>query len=240
MMYGSLVDSNHTPKVVPRVLEKGRKWRQFVTSKNMQLKIASAVHHIRQRSSAPIDFNQCYIFGRDHSRPLTRDELTTTLDSIAKGAGVEVQVHAHAFRHTIVGKLVEAGNSMELVSKFMGHSNTMTTSSNYWLTNVHQLANTMNNPFMASYHTKEEKKEAYVEELEDAQVKIVTSLKIINIYNQELSKYTIEVPEAAELVHRIRARIPNLANLLDNIARSEGDASTSVASSVSSVALSSL
>ena len=124
---------------------------------------------------------------------------------------------------------------MELVSKFMGHSNTHTTSTNYWLTNVQQLANTMNNPFMASYHTEEAKKEAYVEALEDAQLKIVTSLKIINIYNQELAKYSIEVPDSGELVKRIRTRIPNLANLLDNIARSEGDASTTSASVASSV-----
>jgi hypothetical protein len=216
-------------------LEKGRKWRKFLTSKNMQRKIASAVHHIRQRSSGPIDFNKCYIFGKDHRRPLPRQELENTLNWIAKGAGVDVQVHAHAFRHTIVGKLVEAGNSMELVSKFMGHSNTQTTYTNYWLTNVQQLANTMNNPFMASYHTEEAKKEAYVEALEDAQLKIVTSLKIINIYNQELAKYSIEVPDSVELVKRIRARIPNLANLLDNIARSEGDASTTSASVASSV-----
>jgi hypothetical protein len=85
------------------------------------------------------------------------------------------------------------------------------------------------------YDTEEAKKEAYVEALEDAQLKIVASLKIIHIYNQELAKYSIEVPDSVELVKRIRARIPNLADLLDNIARSEGDASTTSASVASSV-----
>ena len=48
----------------------------------------------------------------------------------------------------------------------MGHKSTETTSQFYWLTNVKDLADTINNPFMATYHSKKEEKEAYIEENE--------------------------------------------------------------------------
>ena len=47
-------------------------------------------------------------------------------------AGIkDINVHPHAFRHTIVGALIDAGNSMDVVSKYMGHANVSTAADNY-------------------------------------------------------------------------------------------------------------
>lgn len=60
-------------------------------------------------------------------------------------------MHAHAFRHTIVGQLMDAGNSMEVVSKFMGHKSSGVTNRHYWTVSVQELNERMNNPFMGKF-----------------------------------------------------------------------------------------
>ena len=46
---------------------------------------------------------------------------------------------------------------MEIVAKFMGHKDTMTTSKNYWVANVLDLQEQMNNPFTGTYQKNQEK-----------------------------------------------------------------------------------
>eukprot|EP00959_Pyramimonas_sp_CCMP1952_P409072 8572793-Pyramimonas_sp.AAC.1 len=70
------------------------------------------------------------------------------LKAIAFKANVtDVKMHAHAFRHTIVGKLMHAGNPMELVSKFMGHKSVNITSQHYWVPTTQEIHNKLKNPF---------------------------------------------------------------------------------------------
>jgi len=63
-------------------------------------------------------------------------------------------VHAHAFRHTIVGRLMNAGTSLEVVSKYMEHKSLDTTSTHYWVANVQELHETLDNPMTGSYQKK--------------------------------------------------------------------------------------
>ena len=92
---------------------------------------------------------------RNLHAPLSSPGLGHALKSIANAAGVtEVIVHPHAFRHTIVGQLIDAGNLMEIVSKFMGHAYVSTTATSYWVPNVLELAEKMNNPFTGQFQQR--------------------------------------------------------------------------------------
>jgi hypothetical protein len=128
---------------------------------------------------------------------------------------------------------MKAGNDISTVSKFIGHNSADTTAQFYWLPNVKDLADTINNPFMATYHTKTEEKEAYVQENEVQKKKVEVALRIIHTYNTILSECMKDDPQAnglAQFKKRIFEDIPDLGALLKNIAASISD-STSTSSS---------
>ena len=86
-----------------------------------------------------------YVFNlRSPTSPCPSGLIQKMLKQLAKQANLQILVHPHSFRHTIVGKLIACGNKMEIVSKFMGHKDTMTTSKNYWVANVLDLQEQMN------------------------------------------------------------------------------------------------
>jgi integrase len=230
MRYSCLVDANHIPRHTCRVSEKGNVIREFLTSSNLKTRIAAYVHTLRAEFD-DIDADEFYMFGhRDHSSPCTT--LLKSLETIAARAKVTINVHPHAFRHTIVGKLIDAGNSIEIVSKFMGHKKVDTTMRHYWIQSAEAISKNIKNPFMATYHNAEEKKDAMDEALELSQRKVETALRIIQVYNTELATFCGETPAALELKDRIFEKIPNLAGLLSMMAESlDGD--ESVCSSMS-------
>jgi len=128
-----------------------------------------------------------------------------------------VQVHAHLFRHTIVGKLMKF-NSAEVVSKFMGHTHVDTTLNFYWLASAEDLVQDMNNPFTGVYNSKKEKKEDYELELDYANQRINTALHIIHEYDAALSGNPH--PVSKEIQAQLLDRIPNLQKVLFQIADS--------------------
>ena len=150
LKYGMLIDETHTPRHVCRVPEKGRTWRSFVTSLPLKQAIKRYAEELRDSSLADKDM---YFLNPTHpDRPLCDGLVRRGLRQIAQAAGVtEVVVHPHAFRHTIVGQLVDAGNPMELVSKYMGHKQVSTTAVNYWVPTIVELQAQMNNPFTGTY-----------------------------------------------------------------------------------------
>lgn len=52
--------------------------------------------------------------------------------------------HSHAFRKTVVIKLMKEGNTLENVSKFIGHSSSMVTAKHYWVPTTEDLLKNMN------------------------------------------------------------------------------------------------
>jgi hypothetical protein len=169
---------------------------------------------------------------KDPYTPLPPATLNCRLKSIAKRADVtEVIVHAHAFRHTIVGKLMEVGNSAEVVSKFMGHASVDTTLKYYWLQNIEQLCSNMRNPFAPNYEEeKDEEEEDMKAQL--AERRIDAALGIIHTYNETIKEFIDLHPEAKALQDQIMQKIPRLQTVLNTIA--DAVSSTTMGTTMSS------
>lgn len=150
MRYASLLDENHQPRTMCKVLEKGRRMRAFETSATLRDKIANAATFLREHVDEA-NIHGCYVFNvRDPQKP--SGSLWETVKRIARDAGItDVVVHPHGFRHTLVSKLVHAGNSLDLVSKFIGHADTKTTSTYYFVPTPEELGRNMINPFSEKY-----------------------------------------------------------------------------------------
>jgi site-specific recombinase XerD len=234
MKYYSLFDKHDVPRHTCIVVEKGNIRREFVSGPNLKRKLVTYARAISQGMS-DVKKTDFYMFNINNPyTPLGHSTFSANLKRIAKAAGiVDVNVHAHAFRHTIVGKLIDEGNSIELVSKFIGHTNTDTTSKHYWLTNIESLSKDMRNPFLSSYLDKQEEREDYVEELELSNKKVDTCLYIIHSYNKIISDYICEHPDVKDLQSKIFHEIPKLQDLLKNIAASVSG-TTNTTNSVSS------
>ena len=218
------------PKHTCIVLEKGKKYREFITSKTLKLKLVTFRQYLIETNPDIENIDEIFVFnGRNIYEPLPQTTLGAILKRVAKDAGVQVNVHPHAFRHTIVGKLMDAGNNVELVSKFIGHENVNTTIKHYWLKSIEDLCKEIKNPFMNIYKTEEEEKKDYIDELERANTKIDASLGILHIYNQELDMSMQNGDSAITFSNKIHNRIPNLRKLLLNIADSiNGSDTTSI------------
>lgn len=146
LQYRTLVNEAGEPRETCIVREKGNTARCFQTSTNLQSKIRDLIFFLRAEFPDKV-LDGCYVMNlADMSRPCS--DLGAAFRSLAKRAGVQgAHVHPHAFRHTLVGKLMQAGNSMEIVSKFMGHRDVSTTSSFYWVPTPEELGQNLKNPF---------------------------------------------------------------------------------------------
>lgn len=218
MRYGNLIDQYETPRHVCRVLEKGNKIREFVTGPNLKRKIVSYVATLTKFQ--PIDKNT-FLFNVERNRPLPATTLSNKLKRIAIDAGVtDVVVHPHVFRHTIVGKLMDVGNSAEVVSKFMGHANVDTTLKWYWLKNIEDITRSINNPFVNGKINPTEYREEIEEELEHSRIKIETCLRIIHATYEMINDAVKSNSTVTELKNTLHTKMPTLQNTLYKIANS--------------------
>ena len=226
LKYKDIVDEFHKPRHHCRVIEKGRKYREFVTGPNLKRIIVTYIHYIEGEDLNNPDL---YVFSRakNFTKPLSTSTLSSHLKTIALNAGVtDVIVHPHAFRHTIVGKLIDGGNSTELVSKFMGHSSTDTTLKFYYVKTVDELARELKNPFQSCIVTPAEMEQEKQDEIYllnrrlDSALEIIFSMKaeLINALENELS--------VKELVDNINKEIPGMDRLVRKIADSSVDTTT--------------
>jgi len=221
MRYGNIVDQHGTPRHICRVLEKGNKIREFVTGPNLKKKIVTYVATLEKFQ--PIEQNT-YLFNVKKNKPLPATTLSNKLKRVALSAGVtDVVVHPHVFRHTIVGKLMDAGNSAEIVSKFMGHANVDTTLKWYWLKNIEDITRSINNPFINGKANPTEFREEIEEELEHSRVKVETCLRIIHATYEMLEEALTADKTVAELRDTLHTRMPMLQNTLNKIASSVGE-----------------
>lgn len=109
-----------------RTLEKNRKWLTFT--------IASIV---KPKLWAWILYHRKFYLKNDFLFPGTRGKLSQSvvraiLKNTAANAGVKgSHVHPHSFRHTFAHMLLECGNSIENISRLLGHSSSSTTEQFY-------------------------------------------------------------------------------------------------------------
>jgi integrase len=79
-------------------------------------------------------------------------------------------VYPHLFRHTLVKVLEDSGNTMNEISKFMGHSNVDTTQKWYSIRTITDIVENMKNPFVSP----QEQEEEYQDDLDRAHTKLET------------------------------------------------------------------
>ena len=158
LRYDMLLDETHEPRHVCTVKEKGNKLRAFVCGPNLRAQIKVCSDVLRKHYD-PEDLAGGYLLNfKNISKPLAPTIIGDMLKRIASAANItEVKVHAHAFRHTLVTKLVSAGNSLDVVAKFMGHADVRTTSYFYWIPQPEQVQKMLIDPFSSAYDEKEMK-----------------------------------------------------------------------------------
>jgi site-specific recombinase XerD len=222
LRYRMLMSEDGVPRDVCSVPEKGNTQRRFVTSPNLKKRIKVYIDYFR--SVLPLgQYQDAYMMNlQDPTSPLSSNRIRGILTELATEAQIAgVHVHPHAFRHTIVGSLIEAGNSMEHVSRFMGHASVDTTSKHYWVATTKELHAQMNNPFMPDFKSVEERKGDTDHSLELQRQKVQTCLQIINTYNLITAKCVDEGLPAIEVQRMLFKSMPDLGSILNDIAMSE-------------------
>ena len=220
MQYYSLVhdDVPHHPRHVCRIREKGRTLRSFVTSDTLKEAIRSyyTTLHERVEDMAPDKISELYIFGaKDLTKPLSDHCMRDWIRSVVKDAGITgVRVHPHAFRHTIVGQLIDAGNSMEVISKFMGHKSVDVTSNHYWVANVQELHDSIKNPITGAFQEHTRENDLSKLEVELLRQKKNKCMEIIHQYNNIVGRLAQAGGSAAEVQSQIFATMPGLGDIL--------------------------
>ena len=233
LKYTDIIENN-TPKHICKVLEKGKQYREFITSTNLKKAIASYIMYVQTHPVMKThDLSEIYVFNNTTvNKPVNNSTLSAQLKTIATQANVtDVDVHVHSFRHTIVGKLMDAGNDIQTVSKFIGHSSIDTTSKHYWLRNINDLQDSLKNPFFGTYIRDDEKEAEYEEALERAEKKIDTAMSIIHVYQSHISEGLRDGLSLQEIQNKIFSTIPTLDKILriiaDSVAGSETTYTTS-------------
>jgi site-specific recombinase XerD len=224
LKYYDLVDAAHQPRHICSVLEKGRARRNFVTSARLKDAITNHLQHIRSSVSdrGPELANIFVLSEEQPIVPISYPTIIEWLRKLAKVAGVtEVIMHPHAFRHTIVGWLMDAGNSLEVVSKYMGHKSLDTTSSHYWVADVQHLHESLNNPMTGSYQDNVRDEDLKDKELEVLRKKKSKAMEIIATLLGTLDEVKNTGGGAEDVATGIKEAMPNLAEVLRIIGEDE-------------------
>ena len=124
--------------------EKGERWHRFYIDRQTRECMNDYLAH-----EHPSDSGTGYLFPHhtDHSIQMPLSQLRSWLAKLATRAGITGQhVTVHSFRRYVVTTLLESRNSMEYVSRYIGHMSANTTS-RYWITSPFQLVSQMNIPW---------------------------------------------------------------------------------------------
>lgn len=82
--------------------------------------------------------------------------ISTTFKKVAERAGLNGDhIHPHAIRHSVAYNLIEAGNSMDQVGKFLGHADPATTSKYYVKASTMENVSKMNTACIGGENTKD-------------------------------------------------------------------------------------
>ena len=108
------------------VIGKGGKFRELP----MKPEVSEAIrgYLIERAKSKFVDSEYLFLGQRG---PLQRDAVNTLLEKLSAGAGMDVRLKPHTFRHTFCTRLVKKGVPLPTVSKLAGHSSVETTARFY-------------------------------------------------------------------------------------------------------------
>ena len=185
------------------VLDKGKKVRHILFGEQLQNDILQYVETLGDRSPGSFLFPQV----TNPKKHATPNSVRKKLISTATKCGIHgVHVHPHAFRHTLVNNLIEQGNDIHKVSKFLGHTSTSTTETYYWTSKVSDIVATMNVPWLGQYNVKIEMNEESEEE-EKMRNQMITDILIVCIsmmtYKQRVELKS-KVPDIDEIINHLQ------------------------------------
>jgi site-specific recombinase XerD len=132
-------------KTSSKTIEKGNKWFSFSLTPHIKHLLHSWIKHERVCNGSD------YLFparcgGSGHISTGTVRSLFTKLKKLSGCEGSHI--HVHSVRHSFAHILLENGNSIEVVSKLMGHSSVATTQSYYLKENAVEVAQRANIPWL--------------------------------------------------------------------------------------------
>ena len=136
-------------------------------------------------------------------------------------------MHPHAFRHTIVGQLIDAGNPMEVVSKYMGHKSVDVTSNHYWVASAQELHDRINNPFTGAHQMQLAADEGLQRDVELLRLKKDKCMDVVHSYNVILGRVAAAGGSASDAIAQIMSAMPTLGDIL-RIIDADGDAPAGV------------
>jgi integrase len=195
LQYGNVVLDTEIREVC-RVKEKHSTWREFVTGENLQCVLRAHMDALPEPYHQPT----AYIFNsQTPTLPACRSSMANLLKRIGRDAQIKTPMHAHAFRYTIVGRLISEGNPVALVSKFMGHRSIQTTERHYFVTTLQRIHENMNNPFTGTYRRKT--KPTLTER------KLQRCQRLLDTYHRALQEATKQKESAVQVVERIRKHL---------------------------------
>ena len=134
-------------KDIGKTLEKGNKIRYFNITLDFEL--TNCLKRFLKEKPFIIK-NKYYLFYSNITDlNLTISCLRNKINNICKNAGIiGSHVHPHAFRKTVVINLMKLGNSIDTVSKFIGHSSSDITRNTYWVETQTDLTDNMIIPWI--------------------------------------------------------------------------------------------
>lgn len=176
-----VIDKFLLPKHEGQAVEKGNKIRKFIIGPNMKRKIVSYVSTYRPLiENSGIDPTEMFLFGLEKQSRPSVNYIEQHLKIIARDAGLTTSVYPHLFRHTLVKVLEDSGNTMNEISKFMGHSNVDTTQKWYSIRTITDIVENMKNPFYDIQVSPQEQEEEYQDDLDRAHTKLETCVSVIS------------------------------------------------------------
>lgn len=144
-------DNVITVKNMGKTLEKGSKWFSFIISDKCKELIRTWYQNYRPAVQSP------YLFpstkkGNEH---ITTCSVYAIFKRICRDACLTgSHLHPHALRHSYAHILLESGNSLEIISKMLGHSSVNITQNFYLKENAEEIVKRANIPWLKRENTK--------------------------------------------------------------------------------------
>lgn len=217
--YDQLVTKTHTPQTEMKILEKGNKYRCFISSPRLQSKIKALSDFLRANFS-DAEIKDCYPLNLANiQNPRGRASFSDMMKRLGTDAGITgIHVHVHAFRHSFVENYLKAGNSLETVSKLLGHQSLHTTNNRYFVPTAKALAETVIHPFASGYkrpaEIENENDDANQKPFGDSKVK---TAMILNTTLDECMKKCVDAATYAKVNQMFHERLPDAKEMIDII-----------------------
>lgn len=154
----SINDNNIIPKKYGKTTEKGDKIRTFPI---FDMCVNSLINWVKETH---IYRDNPYLFPSKTKNGchLTTNTIQKKFKEIAKRAGYSgPEIHVHSSRHSVAFNLLESGNKMDEIGKFLGHSNPMTTAKFYAKMNMMETIDRMDTSCIGG----EDKKKKHVKDV---------------------------------------------------------------------------